>query len=518
MDWSNIIVSILSPSVLIYTLVGVFLGMFIGAMPGLSASMGVAILLPLTFWIAPASGLGMLLGIYNSAIYAGGISAILLGVPGTPASIASTFDGTKIAKRGQPSLALWINTVYSVAGGLVGVLLLIVASFPIARFALKFGPPEFAMLALFGLSMMVAVSGEDIGKGLLVGFIGLSISMIGMDSITGTKRFTFGLFQLIDGFSFVPIMIGLFGIGEALKTIAETQPSTKRKFVAKMATEHVTTVSDFIPEAKDAKKRLTLKEMWETKWTFLVTCLMSVFVGAVPGTGGDIAAIVSWTECKNFSKGKEMYGEGSTEALAVTCAANNACIGGAMTTMLTLGVPGDSVTAILLGALMMYNYTPGPLLFVEHTDMVIIMFGILIVCNIMILLLGNLGSKLFTKFTKLAKSWITTSIIAFSLVGSYAIQNSTFDVFVCLISGIFGFFLSKGGFSSGPIVLALILGDMFESNFIRTMMLPPGTYLTFFARPVSLILIILTFLGLFSPSIMKLIKKKIVKKSTETIK
>ena len=513
MDWSNIIASVLGPSVLLYTLIGVFLGMFIGAMPGLSASMGVAILLPLTFWVAPASGLGMLLGIYNSAIYAGGISAVLLGVPGTPASIASTFDGAKISKRGQPSLALWINTVYSVAGGLIGIALLIAASFPIARFALRFGPPEFAALALFGLSMMVAVSGNDMGKGLMVGFIGLAISMVGMDSITGTKRFTFGLFQLIDGFSFVPIMIGLFGIGEALKSISETPPSSKKKFRLKMAQEHKTTVSDFVKEEKGAKKRMTLKELWATKWSFLFTCIVSVFIGAIPGTGGDIAAIVSWTECKNFSKDKANYGKGSMEALAVTCAANNACIGGAMTTMLTLGVPGDSVTAILIGALMMYNYTPGPLLFVEHKDMVIILFGILITCNIFILLLGNIGSKLFVKFTKLAKSWITTTIIVFSLVGAYAIQNSTFDVFVCLISGILGFLLSKGGFPSGPIVLAIILGDMFESNFIRAMMLPPGTYVTFLTRPVSLVLVILTLISIFAPSIMKMIKKRKAKKA-----
>ena len=241
----------------------------------------------------------------------------------------------------------------------------------------------------------------------------------------------------------------------------------------------------------------------------MVSSVISVFVGAIPGTGGDIAAIVSWTECKHFSADKENYGKGSLEALAVTCAANNACIGGAMTTMLTLGVPGDSVTAILIGALMMYNYTPGPLLFFEQKDMVIILFGILITCNIMILLLGNLGSKLFSKFTKLAKSWITTSIIIFSLVGSYAIQNSTFDVFVCLVSGVFGFLLSKGGFPSGPIVLAIILGDMFESNFIRAMMLPPGTYITFFTRPVSLILIILTAISIFAPTLITIIKKQL---------
>ena len=507
MDWGYIISSVLSPAVLLYTLGGIILGMFIGAMPGLSATMGVAILLPLTFWVEPSCGLGMLLGIYNSAIYAGGISAVLLGVPGTPASIASTFDGPKISKGGHPSLALWINTFYSVIGGLFGVLLLIVASFPIARFALRFGPPEYTMVAIFGLSMMVAVSGESVSKGVFAGFIGLAIAMVGMDPMNGIKRFTFNQFILIDGFSFVPIMIGLFGIGEALKQFSET-PAAKMKFVKKLDKTTKTNVSDFIREEKGAKKHLTLKEIWATKWAFTVASLISVLVGAIPGTGGDIAALVSWTQCKNFSKEKDKYGNGSTEALAVTCAANNACIGGAITTMLTLGIPGDSVTAILIGALMMYNYTPGPLLFSEPPDMVIILFGILIVCNIMILFTGNLGSKLFAQFTKLPRAWISVTIIVFSIVGSYAIQNSTFDVFVCIFAGVFGYLLAKGGFPSGPIVLALILGEMVEANFIRSMMLPPGTYSTFFVRPISLTLIILTCLSLFGPSIIKLIKKK----------
>lgn len=515
MDWSLIFTNVLSPSVLIYTLAGVILGMFVGAMPGLSATMGVAILLPLTFWVAPSSGLGMLLGIYNSAIYAGGISAILLGVPGTPASIASTFDGAKISKRGQPTLALWINTVFSVIGGLFGIALLMIASFPIAKFALRFGPPEYTMVAIFGLSMMVAVSGKSVAKGIFVGFIGMALAMVGMDPINGIKRYTFGKFELIDGFSFVPIMIGLFGIGEALKQISETPASTKKKFVKKMTKENTVNVSDFVKEEKGAKKRMTLKEVWSTKWAVLFSSFISVFVGAIPGTGADIASLVSWTQCKNFSKEKDQYGNGSLEALAVTCASNNACIGGAMTTMLTLGIPGDSVTAILIGALMMYNYTPGPMMFKEHVDMIYVLFGLLIVCNILILLFGNLGSKLFAKFTKLPRSWISTTIIVFSMVGSYAIQNSVFDVFVCLVAGLVGFFLIKGDFPTGPIVLALILGEMVESNFIRSMMLPPGTYTTFFTRPISLVLIILTVLSLVGPAVLPKIFKAIKSRKTK---
>ena len=506
----SVLPSVLSPSVLLYTFAGVALGMFVGAMPGLSATMGVAILLPLTFWVEPKAGLGMLFGIYNSAIYAGGISAILLGIPGTPASIASTFDGAKISKRGEPSLALWINTVYSVFGGIFGIIILSIASFPIARFSLRFGPPEYAMVALFGLSMMVAVSGKSISKGIMVGFIGLGLAFVGMDPMHGVKRYTFGKFILLDGFSFVPIMIGLFGIGETLKQLSESPLPQRKKSISRIKRQKLS-YSDFVKEKTETKKKMTLREVWATKWAFLVTSSISVFIGAIPGTGGDIAAIVSWTQCKNFSKEKDQYGEGSTEGLAVTCAANNACIGGAMTTMLTLGIPGDSVTAILIGALMMYNYSPGPLLFKEKPDMVLIIFLLLFICNIMILFLGNISSKLFAKFTQLPRSWISTSIILFSLVGSYAIQTSTFDVFVCLISGLFGFAMAKADFPSGPIVLALILGRMVESNFIRSMMLPPGTYMTFFSRPISLILIILTISSLFGQKLFKFALQKLQK-------
>lgn len=503
----SVLPTVFNFNVLAFTFIGILLGVFIGAMPGLSATMGVAILLPLTFWVEPRAGLGMLFGIYNSAIYAGGISAVLLGIPGTPASIASTFDGPKISKRGEPTLALWINTVYSVLGGIFGVILLSFASFPIARFALRFGPPEYAMVALFGLSMMVAVSGKSVAKGIMVGFLGLGLALVGMDPMHGIKRYTFGKFILIDGFSFVPIMIGLFGVGETLKQLSES-PVPNRKKLEKDEIREKLVYSEFIKEAPNARKRLTLKEMWDTKWAFLLTSFISVIVGAIPGTGGDIAAIVSWTQSKSISKDPDRYGEGSEEALAVTCTANNACIGGAMTTMLTLGIPGDSVTAILIGALMMYNYTPGPLLFKEKPDMVMVIFILMFVCNIFILLVGNLSSFLFAKFTRLPRAWISATILLFSLVGSFAIQNSTFDIFVCVVAGLFGFVMAKADFPAGPVVLALILGRMVESNFIRALMLPPGTYSTFFVRPISLVLIILTVLSLFGQQGYKFLKRK----------
>jgi putative tricarboxylic transport membrane protein len=482
--------------VLFSTLLGVCLGVFIGVLPGLSATMGVAILLPLTFWLEPAAGLGMLLGIYNSAMFAGGITAIMLNVPGTPAAIATVFDGYSLTRRGEVRLALWINTIFSVLGGVVGLCCFILASFPFARFALKFGPPELTLVALFGLTMMVSVSGKEILKGLLVGFIGLGVSLVGMDVIWGVSRYTFGKVFLLDGISFIPIMIGMFGIGESLKQLYE----------AKMLPDE--SVAKEFKSDKPVRRRLTLKEMWAMKIPFTLTNVIGFIVGIIPGTGGDIAGIVSWSQCKNISKDRENYGKGSAEGLAMTCAANNTQIGGAMTSMLTLGIPADTVTAILLGSLMMYNYTPGPLLFQEHPDMIYAIIILLFLCNIFTLVVGNISGKLFAKFVSLPRSWIATTLIVFSLVGSYALNNSTVDVLVCGIAGVLGFFFYLAGFPVGPVVLALIMGRMIESNFFRSLLLSQGSYTIFVTRPVSLVLVILIILGLLLPVIIKRMNRR----------
>jgi len=496
----NILSTTLNPSVLLYTFIGVGLGIFIGSLPGLTATMGCAILLPLTFWLEPHQGLGMLFGVYSSALYAGGISAVLINMPGTPASIASTFDGYKIVKRGEAKLALWINTTFSVIGGLFGVFMFSIASFSIARFALRFGAPEYAMLGLFGLSMMVSVSGKSLLKGILSGFIGLGIVMIGLDPIYSVKRYVFNSTYLIGGISFIPIMIGLFGIGESLNQLTQDI--------------HNPSYSLNIPNNNGKlRKHLSFIEFWKMKFIIFFTGIISVLIGAVPGTGGDIAGIISWTQSKNISKDKSRYGKGSEEGLAVTCTANNACIGGALTTMLTLGIPGDTVTAVLIGALLMYDITPGPLLFKDHPDMIIRIIILLVLCNIFILLLGNIGSLLFAKFVELPRSWVSISIICFSLVGAYALNNNPLDVTVCFISGIIGFGFLKTDFPTPPLVLGLILGRMVEANFMRSLLLSRGNYLIFFTRPISLILIIFIILSLFLPSGIKVFKKYLMKRT-----
>ena len=354
MDWLSAFAGVFRPDVFFYLVVGVASGAFIGTMPGLTATMAVAVLTPISFWLEPACGFAMLIGVYNSAIWSGGISAILINTPGTPASMASTFDGYKLSQKGYSGLALNTNTIWSVFGGLVSTICLATFSFPLAKFALRFGPSEFAVVALFGLTMMVSVSGSSPIKGLLVGFLGLLLSTVGLETIHAYKRYTFGQAGLLDGFNFVAVMIGLFGVGEILYQIYTTERDTPTMKA----------------EVKTKKQMPSFKLLGKLFPKNLFASAISVIIGAIPGAGGDIASIICWGQAKRTSKHPEEYGEGSVEGLSVTCTANNAVIGGAMTTMLSLGIPGDSVTAILIGSLMMYGMTPGPMLFIENRPFV----------------------------------------------------------------------------------------------------------------------------------------------------
>ncbi len=487
---------VLQPSVFMYMIIGVILGVFIGALPGLTATMGVAILVPLTFWLQPQEGLAMLIAIYCSSIFAGGIPAILINAPGTPASMATAWDGYELNKKGQTGLALGINAIYSALGGLVSTIFLLVAAFPISRVALSFGPPEYFALAIFGLSMMISVSGKSIAKGMIMGFIGLFIATIGLDPILSYPRFTFDNPNLLDGISFIPIMIGLFGLGEVLSQILE---SNKKEKVKKIK------VGRIIPNKQERK---------QMRKPFWFSSALSTIIGAIPGAGGDIASLISWEQSKRFSKKKKEFGKGSLEGLAASSTANNAVIGGAFTTMLTLGLPGDSVTAILIGALMMYGMQPGPVLFTDHVDFVYVIIILLFIANLIVLFVGLAGANLFSRIMLVKREFIWVAVILFSIVGAYALNNSYFDVWVMVVSGIIGVILRKLDFPLGPLILALILGPMAESNLRRSLSMSlDGTAAYFFSRPITVTLLSLAILSLVFPVIKNVIKKYKTKNS-----
>lgn len=477
----DIIVQILHPSVLLYMLIGVVLGIFIGSLPGLTATMGVAILTPLTFWLEPQQGLAMLIAIYCSSIFAGGVPAILINTPGTPASITTVFDGYELTKQGKAGLALGINAIYSALGGIISTFFLLIAAFPISKFALRFGPPEYFALAVFGLSMMISVSGKSTVKGLIAGGIGLFIATIGLDPILSFPRFTYGNPTLLDGLSFIPIMIGLFGLGEILYQMVSSASYQQLK------NKHIGRI---LPN-REERKRMRLP--------FWLSSVLGTTIGAIPGAGGDIASLISWDQSKRISKKPEEFGKGSVEGLCASSTANNAVIGGAFTTMLTLGLPGDTVTAILIGALMMYGMQPGPSLFTDHSSFVYVIIGILFVANLLVLVFGLIGANLFSRIMLIRREIIWVSVILFSILGTYALNNSYFDVWVMAISGIVGLLFRKLDFPLGPLILALLLGKMAESNMRRSMALSDGSFLIFLTRPITITLLTLAILSLFLP-------------------
>ena len=493
MEWLQAFAGVFQPQVFMYLTIGVLSGAVIGALPGLTATMGVAVLTPLCFWLSPASGFAMLIGVYNSAIWAGGISAILINTPGTPASIASTFDGYPLSKRGLAMMALNINTVFSVFGGLFSSLCLIYVAFPMADFALRFGPAEYAVVALFGLTMMVSVGGTTPLKGLLTGFIGLLISTVGMDSLQAFKRYTLGSASLLDGISFVPVMIGLFGVGEILYQIY-TSDHKYEQVITELT--------------KSKKSFLNLREIWRVFPFNIFTVIVSVIVGVIPGAGGDIASIICWGQCKRMSKHPEEYGNGSIEGLTVSCSSNNAVIGGAMTTMLSLGIPGDAVTAILIGSLMMYGMTPGPRMFVENRGFVLTLIAQLIVANVLILVFGLTTSRIYPRLLRLKKQTLWVVVIMCCLLGSYSINNSYVDLIAMAIAGVVGFVFRKMEFPQGPLVLGMLLGRLLEANIRRTLAITMGDYSIFIKSPICVILLLVSILSLTLPGIIQHIKNR----------
>jgi len=473
--------AILQWEVLLFLVTGVLLGAIFGALPGLTATMGVAVLTPLTFWVSAEQGLAMLLGIYCGAIPAGGIPAILINVPGTPASIATAWDGYPLAQKGQAGLALGINALLSGIGQLTSIFFLAVAAFPIAAFALRFGPAEYFGLALFGISLMAGVSGGRVVKGMLAGMLGLALSTVGLDPMTAYPRYTFGLSEFLDGISFVPVMIGLFGLAEVLVQVSERHGTAGK--------------------APEALGRIWPRwDEWKRMLPATITGAgIGTFVGAVPAAGGDIGSVIAWEQARRLSRNKEEFGKGSKEGLAASCASSNAAVGGAMTTMLTLGIPGDAPSAVLIGALLIHGIQPGPLLFRDHGSFVFSIVFLMAFSAILMTLTGLLGARPLARVLRIPNPWLWAGIVLFGTVGSYALNNAVADVWVMFAAGVAGFLLRKADVPLGPLVLGLILGPMMESNLRRALILSRGDWWGTLNRPIVLFFLVATILSLALP-------------------
>ncbi len=481
----------MSPMVFLYLVLGVVGGVIIGALPGLTATMGVAILLPFTFGMEATTGLIMLVGIYIGAIYGGSISAILLNTPGTPASAATCFDGYALVKRGMATKALSTSTIASVVGGLISCIALITISPILAKFALKFSAPEYFALALFGLTIIASISSDNFLKGIISGVIGLLVATVGMDSITSYPRFIFDRIELLNGFSVIPVLIGLFALSEAFNQI-ENLFDEKSIDTSKI---------------KIDKNYLSLKELKKIFPTMLKSGIIGTFIGSIPGAGADIAAFVCYNEAKRSSKTPEEYGKGSLEGISAPEAGNNGVTGGALVPLLTLGVPGDAVAAVLLGALIMQGLTPGPLLFEQNPEIVYGLFSSMILGNIILLVVGLFGIRFFSKIVEIPKAILIPSIIVLSTVGSFSMNNSMFDVGITFFFGVLGYILSKLKVPNSPIVLAIILGPMIEENFRKSILMYEGSLSFLYTRPITIVFLILTLISIIS--VFRKDKKKI---------
>ena len=474
--------NIFEPATFLMIVIGLSLGMVFGALPGLTATMGVAILLPITFGMDPLQGLLVLIGIYFGAIYGGAIPAILINTPGTPAAAATAIDGNMMARNGQAGRAMGISIVASVFGGTFSTIVLILVAPQLAQVALQFGSPEYFAMAIFGISIIISLSSDNMLKGIIVGLFGILLSMIGVDPISGIARFTFGNVNLLGGVSFIPILIGIFAFAQALIMIEEVFTGSTRVEQAK--------VEGIFPKLADIAR---------CKWTMLRSAAIGTFVGAIPGTGGDISAFLSYNETRRWSKNRDNMGKGELEGVAAPEAANNATCGGAFIPLLTLGIPGDAVTAVMLGALIMQGVRPGPSLFNEQRELLFSIFTGMMVAQAILLVVAFLGLRLFIKVLSIKKEFLIPLIIILCVIGSLAINNNMFDVWIMMGMGLIWYFALKFGFPQSPLIIGLILGPMAEREFRRSLVISNGDFAIFYQSPIVVFLVTVAILSMLSP-------------------
>lgn len=485
-----ILLNIFQLHILIPWIISMFIGILVGGTPGLTATMAVALIVPITYYMDPLAGLAMILGVSFTSIFAGDIPATFLRIPGTPASAAAVLDGFEMSKKGKGSLALTIDLICSAIGGLIGVLLLILIAPPLAKFALRFTHFQYFWLGMFGLSMSAVLSSGNNVRGLISAVLGLLVSTVGIDITTGFPRFAFGNIELMGGIGFIPVMVGLFGISEVFKNVKSRDRLTQSTIHDKI------NISIFE----------TLLIVWKRKWIVLKSSFIGTCVGALPGAGADIAAWVAYGIEKKTSKKPEEFGKGSIDGVIAPTSANNAALGGTWIPALVFGVPGDSITAIVLGAMLMYGLRPGPLIFQQSPDLVKGIFAIALISQFFLIPIGLLGIKAYGRILMLPRNVIMVFVLIFSVVGSYSIRNSFFDIYIMLFFGVIGYMFENLNIPLAPMVLGIILGPMIEDNLRVGLIKTGGNYLPFLTNPISAVLVLLIIFTFFSNYIGKLFR------------
>lgn len=490
------LVALGDPYLLLLLVAATLGGVFIGALPGLNATTGAALLLPFTLTMEPVPAIAVLTAIYCSATFAGAITAILINTPGTAASATTCLDGYPLAQRGEAGRALGMAVVASTVGGIFSVIALMLAAPLLARAAYSFSPPEYFALTLFGLSMLASIGDGSPLKNLIAGGFGIFFALVGVDNLTTVERFTFGSYQLYDGIGFVPVMIGVFGISELL--VQASNLHVERQQVRMKAIK--------LPNRDDYRKT------WRT---ILRSSGIGTFIGILPAEGATVASMIGYNEAKRWSRTPEEFGKGAIEGVAGSEAANNAATGGAMVPTLALGIPGSATAAVILAGLMVHGLRPGPSMFTEQAEFAYAIFWSMMLVNILFFVVGLRGARIFARVTLIPVQVLWPSVFIFSIVGAYALDQSMFDVWVALISGVLGFFMRRYGFSVVPLAIGLILGGMLEQRLGQSMVMLDEKWWLMFTRPLTLLFLVLTALALFGPAIWgRLVKRRTPLEST----
>ncbi|MFJ7827942.1 tripartite tricarboxylate transporter permease [Psychrobacillus sp. NPDC096623] len=484
---------------LLFALIGVIIGTAVGVLPGIGPMSGVALLIPVTATMtsgmptgaAAASSIILLAGVYYGAMYGGSTTSILLNTPGESSSVVTTLDGYQMAQQGRAGAALAISAIGSFVAGIISLIGLVLLAEPLSNVAIKFGPAEYFSLMLLGLAAVSGLAGKSMTKAIIMTVFGLMLGTIGIDAVSGIARFTYDQPILFSGLEFLTIAVGLFALGEVVKTVLEKDEETGS--IAK--------INRILPTKQDMK---------DSSIPIVRGSLLGFFIGVLPGAGATLASFFSYTTEKKFSKNPESFGKGNIAGVAGPESANNAASGGAMIPLLTLGIPGSGTTAILMGALIMYNIQPGPLLFDEHPEVAWGLIASMFIGNLMLLVLNMPLVRVFAKIIQTPKKYLLPMIIAISFFGVYAVQYTTFDLYLLLGCGVLGYLLSKNDFPVAPLVLALVLGPMIENNMRRALTISNGDFSIFVTKPFSLIFIVAAAAWLIVPLLLKLKGRKII--------
>lgn len=479
----------LSPINLVFVTIGVIAGTLVGAMPGIGPVAGIAVLLPFAYGLGPVTAMILMAGIYYGTMFGGTITAVLVGVPGEASTIVTCLDGHEMAKKGRAGPALTMAAIASFSAGTFSVIVLMVAAPPIARAALKFGPPEYFALILLGLMAVSGLVGDNRMKGYLSAFLGLMLSLVGLDMITGYQRFTFGVLELADGVKFLPVAVGLFGLSEVLLTLERIGT---HKVIKTKLREMVVTIEDLrrgVPAIARGG-------------------LIGFVAGLLPGAGAAVGSMLSYATEKRFAKNPANFGKGEIEGVAGPDAASNGSTGGSMIPMLTLGIPGSSTTAVMLGALTLFNIQPGPFLFSQNPEFVWGLIASMYIGNVMLLVLNILFVPVFVQALRTPMAVLAPLIVIFAMVGTYSVNASMLDLWTLWVFGVIGYFMRKLDYPAAPMVLALVLGTGLERSLRQSLMISQGDISFILMRPISGTLMVVVFLILVWPLLRRYVFKR----------